>query len=306
MKFLISGASSFTGYWISLYAMNYGYTVFAMFTKRYDEYTGIYKKRIDSLIKFGCIPLWECVFGSNKMLSLLAQKEMRHATLGIHGAYTIDYKNEELFQLDCAILSGIFNLEKITDIAKKNNQSIIYTGSAFEGGIFPPSGKYGLSKLLTGNAIRELCNFKGISFVHFIVANPFGPFQQGRFFNHVFNSLKNGYAPDIQDPWTIQDNILVESLSKIYIDVLNTEPSKRRKVICPSQYLESNLQFCCRLIAKTNTQHLLSQILDAALLNKPSESTKINAWLNFDDIVFAPPLEEEWQNFLSENNGIFR
>jgi hypothetical protein len=132
------------------------------------------------------------------------------------------------------------------------------------------------------------------------VANPFGPLQEGRFFNYILNSIKKGQTPQIQDPWTIQDNILVESLSRIYLGILNENPSKRPKEICPSQYLESNLQYCCRLMFRMNSENLVSKTLELAFSSNPKKNVSINAWLNTDTTIYAEPFESEWLNFISD------
>ncbi len=52
MKILITGGSSFTGYWFIKELSSAGHKVYATFTKKLDDYTGIRKLRVDELKKY--------------------------------------------------------------------------------------------------------------------------------------------------------------------------------------------------------------------------------------------------------------
>lgn len=298
MNLIVTGASSFTGYWFCLYARRNGIPVTCTFTKRREDYSGLVKFRVESLLDEGCVPIWEATFGSSEMLSLLNSSKSSESTLAIHGAYTKNYKSDSVFRLDDAIMSNSNNLELVVESCAKKKISIVYSTTAFQGGVLPHKGKYGLSKLICGMLLRESCASKGVNFTEFIIANPFGPIQEGRFSNYIIDCVRTNQIPCLSDPWTIQDNILVESLARVFINTLLLNPSERPIRICPSQYLESNISFASRILAMAGANHLVSELWKT--ITDGENTVKIYAELNEFSRVFVRPKESEWDHFIFE------
>jgi len=76
---------------------------------------------------------------------------------------------------------------------------------------------YGLSKGLTWQMFRYYCSQAGVPLGKFVIANPFGPFEEPRFTAYLMRMWKSGKAASVKTPDYLRDNIHVDLLSRLYV-----------------------------------------------------------------------------------------
>ena len=92
MKVLITGGSSFTGYWFLREFASAGHDVYATFTRSgIDDYDDLRAIRVGEALKY-CTPVWNCSFGDEVFLDLI-KRGGGWELLCHHGAFVQDYKS---------------------------------------------------------------------------------------------------------------------------------------------------------------------------------------------------------------------
>lgn len=304
MKVLFTGSSSFTGFWFIKSLVKYGYEVDAIYTKKsVDNYNGIRKTRVSSLKEIAN-PIWNCVFGDSKFISLLEQNN--YDLICHHAAHVENYKSNE-FDIPAALKANTFNLLQVLDLLKQNKSKLIITGSVFEAEegigsdeIFSP---YGLSKSMTSQIIKYHCTRKNIPLGKFIIPNPFGPFEDARFTTFLIYQWKDDKTPSVKTPLYIRDNIHISLLSEYYIKFCE----KVKNMNCshikfnPSGYIESQGDFT-RRFAENIRKHLnLSckyELADQKEFNEPK--IKLNNSDAFNHINWSE--ETAWKELADYYN----
>ena len=251
MKILFTGASSFSGYWFTRELVKEGHEVVALFRRSPDSYTAVRKQRVDALGEI-CRPVFGCAFGDEKCLSVI-QEEDGWNLLCHHAAETRDYKSGD-FDITAAVESNTRNLGEVLDsLCSKGCRRVLLTGSVFENGEgaggdgLPAFSPYGLSKAFTAELIRYHGGIRRMSVGKFVIPNPFGPYEDGRFTSYLVRSWYEGEMPTVRTPEYVRDNIHVSLLSKSYArfaEQLADDPGFEK--INPSGYVESQEAFSRR------------------------------------------------------------
>jgi nucleoside-diphosphate-sugar epimerase len=134
---------------------------------------------------------------------------------------------------------------------------VLLTGSVFEAGEgsgsqgLPDFSPYGLSKTLTAQAFRYYCDRAGLRLGKFVIANPFGPYEEPRYTHYLMRSWLTGATPSCANPLYVRDNIHVSLLARAYARFaaeLPEGPGFSR--LNPSGYAESQGAFTLRLAAE--------------------------------------------------------
>jgi nucleoside-diphosphate-sugar epimerase len=73
MKILITGGSSFSGYWFIKALKEKGHSITATFRGKPGQYTGIRKERLNHVANWADI-VWDTSFGDEKFIELLENK----------------------------------------------------------------------------------------------------------------------------------------------------------------------------------------------------------------------------------------
>ena len=138
---------------------------------------------------------------------------------------------------------------------------VVLTGSAFEqdegAGDAPlrAFSPYGLSKGLTWQYYRFLSETMNFNLGKFVIANPFGPFEEPRFCNYLIRSWFKGEVPAVRTPLYVRDNIHVDLLAATYAAFAEKVPSQRGMTkFNPSFYVESQGAFAHRFAAEMSSR----------------------------------------------------
>jgi nucleoside-diphosphate-sugar epimerase len=252
MKILITGASSFTGYWFIKELAERGHTLTAIVRGARDQYTGLRKDRMEQVAQWAEI-VWNCSFGDEAFLRLL---DNGYDAICHHGAQVENYKSPD-FDIATALQGNTYNARKVMEKIKTAGiRKFVVTGSVFEAneGLGDPPlvafSPYGLSKTISWEVFRYWSWKLSIPLTKFVIPNPFGPYEEPRFCNYLVQTWKKGEVPAIQTPDYIRDNIHADLLARHYAAAVERDAAPGNKTgiekYGPSGYIESQGAFAVR------------------------------------------------------------
>jgi nucleoside-diphosphate-sugar epimerase len=253
MKILLTGASSFTGYWFASQFTQAGHEVHATFTRSdIDSYTdGVRRHRVQAVAN-QCTPVFGCRFGDTPFFTLL--ESGKFDVLCHHAADVTNYRDPN-FDVTQAVANNTNEAKRCLELfAARGGRGLIVTGSVFEGGEgagsdgLPAFSPYGLSKQLTAGIFEYYAGTAELPFGKFVIPNPFGPWEESRFTAYLMRCWSQGEVAAVQTPAYIRDNIHVSLLSLAYVAFVEKLTSDRRSLrLNPSGYVESQGQFAERV-----------------------------------------------------------
>jgi UDP-glucose 4-epimerase len=272
MRVLLTGASSFTGYWFARELRQAGHEVVATFRGDADSYVGIRATRVLSLTAdVECA--WQVSFGSERFLELLSTR--RWDVVCHHAAEMTNYRSWD-FDALAATRANTANCRAVFEtLARAGGSRFVATGSVFE----PYEGEgdpqrrafspYGLSKHLSYELLRLEAERVGVGLAKFVIPNPFGPFEEPRFTTYLAREWSDGRVPQVKTPDYIRDNIHVSLLARVYRQFCEraSQPAGPDRC-CPSGYIETQGAFAQRLGSRLGTY--LERELPLALATQTS------------------------------------
>jgi nucleoside-diphosphate-sugar epimerase len=176
MRVLLTGASSFTGYWFVRELVAAGHEVVAASCGD-GRYEGLRAERM-RMVRELCEARFGCAFGNDNFLALTKNS---FDVLCHHGAEVGDYRSP-YFDPYRTAAANLYRLPAVLRVLKARGCTrLVLTGRVFDanGGAgsaplraFSP---YGLSKTLTAEAARFYADREGFTCEKFVIPNPFGP-----------------------------------------------------------------------------------------------------------------------------------
>ena len=248
MRILLTGASSFTGFWFARLLADAGHQVVAPLRGVRSDYAEA--PRAERVRRLGdCAEIVEsCSFGGDRFLELVRSQDID--LLCHHAAQVGDYKSPD-FDVAGALAANTHNLRRT--LATGKIKGVLTTGSVFENdegvGNEPlvAFSAYGLSKALTAKVIDFYCREAGVLSGKFVVPNPFGPYEEPRFCAYLMRTWKAGNVAKVNTPAYIRDNIHVRLLAAAYVryaeDLANGVAAPK---LSPSGYVETQGAFAER------------------------------------------------------------
>lgn len=253
MKILLTGASSFTGFWFVRKLVEAGHELICPLRGAPEQYQGLRQKRAAALQPL-CRLVPHTPFGSPAFLELI-----RHSgpidLLCHHAAEVGNYKSVD-FNLHQAVQNNTFELPAVLRALQAAKcRAVVLTGTVFE----PDEGigsqplrafsPYGLSKGLTWQIFRYHCGLQEVSLGKFVLPNPFGPFEEERFTAYLMKTWQAGQPAAVKTPQYIRDNIPASLLARVYVQFVaqcaaTTQPLLHQN---PSGYVESQGDFAQRV-----------------------------------------------------------
>ncbi|CDR34489.1 NAD-dependent epimerase/dehydratase family protein [Criblamydia sequanensis] len=264
MKILFTGGSSFTGYWFIKALQEKGHTVVAPLLRPLEEYQGQRLVRVKKLQDFADVRT-HIPFGSPSFNQLIEEAGPWDLFCH-HGAFVNNYKCP-LFNYSHAMEQNTKNLEEVLRKLKEFScKRCILTGTVFEADeglgektkeAFSP---YGLSKGLTWQIFRFLCKKIGLPLSKFVIANPFGPYEEDRFTTYLIKTWAKNEVAAVKTPFYIRDNVPVSLLSLSYAYFAENKKHK----LSPSAYAEPQSAFALRFASEMKKRLPLSCLLTFA------------------------------------------
>jgi UDP-glucose 4-epimerase len=252
VRILLTGASSFTGLWFARSLAARGHEVVAPLKS--SEYTGLRQQRIKEL-RHAAEVVAGCPFGSHSFLELAARGSWD--VLCHHAARTGNYRDPG-FDVLGAVAENTCKLPEVLKAMRERGlKGVVVTGSVFEAdegaGEAPlrAFSAYGLSKGLTWQYFRFLSEQTNFNLGKFVIANPFGPFEEPRFCNYLIDSWSRGEVPTVRTPLYVRDNIHVDLLGLAYASYVEKVASQSgTSKLNPSFYVENQGAFAHRFAAE--------------------------------------------------------
>jgi nucleoside-diphosphate-sugar epimerase len=256
---LFTGASSFTGLWFAEAMAERGLRVVAPLRGSAASYEGVRGLRVERLRACAEV-VFDCPFATPQFLELI---EAGSWDALAHHAADVDGYNKWSFDPIRAVQRNATGADVVfAKMAERGAKAVIVTGTVFEAGAGGPSdalagNPYGLSKTLTTEALRHFAAWSNLRFGRFVVANPFGPFEERRFGWYMFKTWLSGGVPVVQTPDYVRDNVPAPVIAAAYADYVEaminepTTPAVRR----PSGYVMSQGAFA-QLMAKEVSRRL--------------------------------------------------
>jgi UDP-glucose 4-epimerase len=250
VKALLTGASSFTGLWFARALVERGVDVVAPLRGSLADYSGVRESRVRALQEIvAVVPKVE--FGSPEFFALFDRADCD--VVCHHAARVTDYRSMD-FDVNLALAENTRGFKALSErLRARAAAAVIFTGSVFEAdegaGTEPRRAfsPYGLSKTLTGAAIRYWCEIAGLPLGKFVIPNPFGPFEDPRFSAYLIRTWASGETPEVRTPNYVRDNIHVSLLAKTYAEfVLDVVRTKRSAHRAPTLYVETQGAFAER------------------------------------------------------------
>jgi UDP-glucose 4-epimerase len=254
MKVLLTGASSFTGYWFARALNEGGAHVVAPLRGAVASYRdGARAERVRRLSSAAEI-VDAAPFGSDRFIDLA--KAGGYDVLCHHAARVGDYRSPD-FDVPGALQENTANLRAVLEaLARGGLRSVVLTGSVFEqnegAGETPlvAFSAYGLSKGLTAEVVGHRCREFGLRYGKFVIPNPFGPLEEPRFCGYLIGAWRKGEIARVKTPSYIRDNIHVSLLADAYAKfVADVGAGKGRDKLSPSGYVETQGAFAERFAA---------------------------------------------------------
>ena len=201
MRILLTGASSFTGYWFAKKLADAGHSITAPLRGISEDKNSTPRaQRVKYLSQIAEI-IPECSFGSKKFIELINSSDFH--VLCHHAAEVKDYKNPD-FDIQAAVCSNTKNARSVLNImAQRGLKSCIVTGSVFENdegcGNYPLKAfsAYGVSKAITAQIFRFYCDELQLKHGKFVIPNPFGPLEEPRLGAYLAKTWKANNVAEI-------------------------------------------------------------------------------------------------------------
>ena len=261
MRILLTGASSFTGYWFADALRHAGHDVVAPLRGGLEGGSDpLRSERLVRLARANVELIPECAFGSSRFLDVAASG---FDVLCHHAAEVGDYRNPD-FDIAGAVAANTNNLRQVlAAIGKRAGSGVVLTGSFFEANegagstprrAFSP---YAVSKALTADLVRYRCQEASIPFAKFVVPHPFGPLEQPRLGAYLAKTWRAGGTVEIKTPAYIRDNIHVSLLAAAYARFVG-EASAPERQLNPSGYIESQGAFVERIAREVRQRTTLA------------------------------------------------
>jgi nucleoside-diphosphate-sugar epimerase len=260
MKVILTGASSFTGYWFVEALSTAGHEVTA--TLSGADSSGAYEStrrvRLDRLRKV-CNLIFDASFGSRRFLEVIAESG-KIDVLCHHWAEVRDYRSAN-FDALAALGKNTKAIESVLQaLVRAGGQSFVLTGSVFEPGegagnlpmrAFSP---YGLSKGLTASVCAYNCERVGVPLRKFVIPNPFGPLEEARFTDYLMRTWFSHRTASVTTPAYVRDNIHVSLLAMAYAAFVAGKGKFSGDHLGPIGYAETQGAFAERMARECRTR----------------------------------------------------
>ncbi len=256
MKILLTGASSFTGFWFARELAQAGHEVVATFRKRPEEIADELRRKRVSMALDVCRGVFGCSFGDPAFLDLVHKG--RWDLFCHHAADVTNYKSPD-FDLISALANNTRNVEAVLKALTGEGRArprVLLTGSVFENDEgagsegLPAFSPYGLSKSFTYQIFRYHALRAGMVLGKFVIPNPFGPYEDPRFTAYLMKNWFAGRKATVNTPGYVRDNIHVSLLANAYAKFAAELPDRAGLFqIHPSGYAESQGAFTLRFAA---------------------------------------------------------
>jgi nucleoside-diphosphate-sugar epimerase len=251
-KIALTGASSFTGYWISNELSRQGWEVAALCSGPESSYTGLRLKRLQAVAQKNVSLHYEIDGSSQSMTQWIDQNRPE---IWIHHHFFMKDFRSPHYDVERAEVENIAPLDSLVRaLARSGCQGVIYSGSYFEPGEGGPGAAasdptpYAKMKNRCWHRLRELCEENRIAVSKVVIPNPIGPSEnEDRLIPMLLQKSKNAEPLRLTSPKSVADNLPVRSLAACYARVADDLSRGAPQIARPSGWI-------------CDTQHLVGTV----------------------------------------------
>jgi nucleoside-diphosphate-sugar epimerase len=250
VRILLTGASSFTGFWFVRALAGAGHDVTAVFQRPAGGYGDEPRRARVALVGSSCRAIHGVAFGDERFLRLV--EEGGWDLLAHHGAHVTDYRSPAFDAMAAAQANTRGVRQVLEALAARGCRRVLLTGSVFEGGEgagsqgLPHFSPYALSKALTAEVFRYYAERAGVGLGKFVIPNPFGPYEEARYTAYLVKTWKERKVARCASPAYVRDNVHVSLLARAYVQFAAALPGAGFVKTNPSGYAESQGAFTRR------------------------------------------------------------
>ena len=265
MRVVLTGASSFTGFWFARLMVESGVEVVAPLSGSRESYRDTRGLRT-ALLARSCELRFDLPFGSPAFLTFLHDQPQIDAFCH-HWSMVRDYRSPD-FDAIAALQDNARALPSVLDaLAARSCRAVVLTGSVGEpregGGPDPDRAfsPYALSKGLTADVFEFYCRRVGMPLDKFVIPNPFGPYEERRFTHYLMCTWRQGGSARVATPDYVRDNIHVDLLARVYADFVlgrADDGLPARRHLSPSLYVEPQGVFAERVAREVRVRTRLA------------------------------------------------
>lgn len=287
MRVLLTGATSFTGFWFVRALVSSGHQVIATTLHPRESYRGVRAKRAGELARIATTH-FGVAFGHDVFVDLI--RELHEIDVYCHHAAVTSGRHQADFDPLSALAQNVYRLPAVLELLRQVHcQAVVLSGSYFESGQGNGEeperavGAYGLSKTMTTQMMQHYCRDAGLPLGHFVIPNPFGPWDELRFVEYLMQQWLQGKHATVKTPYLVRDNIHVDLLAASYnrfVESIGNDPVNRKHL--PSGYVESQGEFALRVAREMRTRLGMPCLLD---LEHPQPSHEPVVRINTEPVM---------------------
>ena len=279
MRVLLTGASSFTGFWIARALLDQGVEVVGALRGRRDEGEPLRQQRLARLA--GRCPLVvEAGMGTSSLLEVAAA-ERPFDLLWLHGAEVGAFRRADYdpMRAAAATTAGAASL-----MAASRCAGVIVSGSVFEAdegrgdGTRGAIGAYGLAKSIAWQMLRFAAEERGLPITKLVIAHPFGPLEKPGLTAALLRAWSEGRPAILRHPTMVRDFLPVTWLARAAADLALTPAHRWPPRTTPSAFAEPVASFAGRFAEAMRARSALACQLTIAA--EPSSEPTLRVGLD--------------------------
>jgi nucleoside-diphosphate-sugar epimerase len=286
MKILLTGASSFTGYWFAKELEHQGHEVSCALTE--ENLASYAKKRSYRRVQLLASEfqlIFGIRFGEPPFCELLAAG--RFDVICLHGAYIPNYRSGE-FNIAESLYKNLLGIHNVFSLLAKKQTPVVLTGTVYEtnegegGKPTEPGSPYGLAKSLISQTFQYYGRRFKVPMAKLVIANPFGCLEDNKFTTYLMDCWSRGEVAKVKTPLYVRDNIHVQLLALVYAELVArrfSEPHGTENLYArPSGYCESQGEFTARFAREIrNRTGLACEFELAHQVDFPEPQSRLNS-----------------------------
>lgn len=286
----ISGASSFTGYWIAKILSEKGCQVSSLFSRARNEYQGLRAERVQNAAGEPFFKIDATRGDIRRWIKEFRPQIWIHHYHWMQNFRSADYDLVRAREIALDPLPGI-----VSQLVESGCQGIIYSGTYCEpgeGGNQNSRLPYAHSKKEVWERLAELCRDQGMPLSKVVIPNPVGPLEDSeRLTPALLAAAVHRTDFSVRTPDAKMDFIPIREIGEIYAKLSRDLVRGHSAIVRPSGWVGSVEEWCRKVLLEVAYRRLswpeitlrANPVVAAECLRNPSDGTVSVDWKRFWD-----------------------